>query len=473
MKKNFKTGLLLLICAISTLSFVGCSDSFLDDPKPTGTVGESVIFGSRQGVEAFLSGINRKARRQFTRTDAGGLYSMYFARTIKGNDFIHARSWYGYDYDNDNREPTYTRTKFSWEFPYYMINQANICINGVQSSSLSDLDKKELSGQAKTIRAFYYFQLALEFQEGYTDAGKALPAPPIYTELSLKGKPMSTMEEIYTLILSDLTEASNNLSKERLGKSYVNIDVVNGILARVYLVMKNWAAAEKTAHDAYGGDVNSVLDPLIYGNGFDDISSKEWMWGMPQSDDQTNYYYNAPAAFVDQVNPAYNNVFINEFFYNNFTTTDVRNTFQVTASTNYKKITSSKWVFAFTSDIVIMRTAEMILIESEAKFRQGDETGARDLLYSLQKNRDLLAVNSNNTGNSLEEEILLERRKELYGEIGVEWFDAKRLQRGIVRTPNHRIVKTLTPNDKRFYLKIPQAEIDANDNIDDSVNLGR
>ena len=73
------------------------------------------------------------------------------------------------------------------------------------------------------------------------------------------------------------------------------------------------------------------------------------------------------------------------------------------------------------------------------------------------------------------EEILLERRKELYAEIGVEWFDAKRLRRGITRTGNHRIgsAANLTADDKKFFLKIPQAEIDANDLIDDSVNANR
>lgn len=115
----------------------------------------------------------------------------------------------------------------------------------------------------------------------------------------------------------------------------------------------------------------------------------------------------------------------------------------------------------------------MILIEAEAKFRQGDTAGAKELLFALQQNRDPQAVKSSNTGSALEEEILLERRKELYGEFGVEWFDAKRLNRGIVRDPNHRIVLSLEPNDKRFFLKIPQAEIDANPNIDPSVNANR
>lgn len=471
MKKITVLGILL---SMSLLTFTGCYDDFLEEPVPTEGVAESVVFGSRTGVEAFISGILRSARLQFNSVDSSGLNSIYFARTMKGNDLIHATSWWGGDYENDNREPTYRRTVFSWEFPYFMINQTNTLINGIADSDLSEVDKAELSAQGRALRAFYYFQLAQEFQLTYAKDPDA-PAPPIYTELSLSGNPMSTLREMYDLIVDDLTFAVDNLDEDRLGKSYVNVDVANGILARVYLVMENWAGAEKAAHDAYGGNVENALAPARYKDGFRDISNPEWIWGNPQTDDQSAYYYVAPSGFVDPINPAYNNVYINKNFSETFTDTDVRNTFRKnpTGLTDYREIQSTKFVFAFDSDIVIMRTPEMILIEAEAKFRQGDVEGARSLLYALQVNRDPSAVASGNSGSALEEEILLERRKEMYGEFGVEWFDARRLQRGIVRSANHRIVLTLEPNDKRFYLKVPQKEIDANENIDDSVNSNR
>ena len=117
----------------------------------------------------------------------------------------------------------------------------------------------------------------------------------------------------------------------------------------------------------------------------------------------------------------------------------------------------------------------MLLVEAEAKYQNGDPAGAHNLLFALQSNRDAMATKSGNTGQALLDEILVERRKELYAEIGVEWFDAKRYRQGIPRTGNHRLMGAagLDADDKRFFLKVPQAEIDANDNITDSVNENR
>ncbi|WP_338359793.1 RagB/SusD family nutrient uptake outer membrane protein [Yeosuana marina] len=470
MKKYIlKLQILLLVLFLTT----SCEKDFLNDPEPTSSVTGVTIFGSRAGAEALLSGIQRNFRSQFTRTDAGGVYSIYMARSVKGNDLIQ-NSWYNFDYDNDNREPTYVRTTFSWEYPYYMINQANSLINGVEASDLSDIDKKELIAQGKALRGFFYFQLAMEFQQTYS-FDPSLPAPPIYTELSLEGKPMTTLQDLYDFIVTDLTDAVAGLDGNRLGKSYVNKQVASGILARVYQVMGNWSGAETAARTAYGGNVASALDASSYNKGFDDISNTEWIWGSPQTTDQSNYYYIAPHAFTDHNEDGYFGTWINRDFVNLFSSTDVRNLFETIyggTEANWFYYTTTKFHFAFDSDMPLMRSPEMILIEAEAKLMQGDPT-AHDLLYELQLNRDPMAVKSTNTGNALLDEILVERRKELYAEIGVEWFDAKRLRRGIARTGNHRLFSSLAPDDKKFFLKIPQTEIDANDNIDDSVNTNR
>ena len=473
MKKIFLK-LSIFIFAVTTI--VGCSEDFLNDPQPTDSVTSAVIFTSRDGADAFISGMLRLLRRQYTSTDSGGLYSMYMARTVKGNDFIN-NSWYNFDYENANREPTYRRTVFTWNYSYDIINQANSLINGIEASDLSEIDKKELIAQGKALRAFFYFQLTMEFNQTYSYDPSA-EALPIYLELSLEGKPMSSLQEVYDLIVDDLTYATENLTDSRLGKSYINKAVASGFLARVYQVLGNWPGAEQAAIDAYGGgSVSSVLAPSTYQDGFNDISNIEWIWGSPQSDDQSNYYYVAPHVMSDHINGPYNGVYVNNDFVALFTSTDVRYTFQNYYGvdvTSFQHYITNKFTFSFDADMPYMRTPEMILVEAEAKYHNGSQELAHDLLYALQSNRDPEAVKSLNTGQALLDEILVERRKELYAEIGVEWFDAKRYRLGIPRTGNQRLMNAgLEPDDKKFFLKIPQAEIDANPNIDDSVNADR
>lgn len=467
-----------LIIALSMIMLVGCSKEFLDEPKPTDGVTSAVVFTSRGGVEAFISGIMRRFRSQYTNVDSAGLNSIFYARTVKGNDIIAANTWYNFDYANDNREPTYRRVAFTWNYCFDMVNQANALINGVEKSNLSAVEKKEFMAYGYALRGFFYHQLVLEFCPTYS-FDKNFPAPPIYTELSTEGKPMSTVGEVYDLIVSDLTKAVDGLTSSRLGKSYINKEVANGILAQVYQVMGKWSDAAVAANSSYGGNPAAVLNAQGYRTGFNDYSNIEWIWGSAQSADQSNYYWGAPHAMSDFTVTSYAAMHINVNFASLFSATDVRRMFQLRSSTlqptDFRYWITNKFKFTFDADHPIIRSAEMILIEAESKNRLGDDVAASNLLYTLQKNRDVNAVKSTNTGTALLEEILTERRKELYAEIGVEWFDAKRLRRGITRTGNHRVgaSASLLADDKKFYLKIPLAEIDANPFIDESVNANR
>ena len=455
---------------------LSCDKDYLEEPKPTGTVNSDVVFQSKESAEALISGILRLSRISYEKTDSGGLYSIFFARVVKGNDLILGNGWYLFDYENDNREPTYRRTTFTWEFPFTLINQINIFIDGVNRSSyLLDSEKQALLGQAYAMRAFYYFQLAMEFQHTYS-FDPSLPAPPIYKEPANEGKPMSSLSELYNFILEDLNYAVQFTPEARINKSYVNRSVAYAISAQVNQVMGNW---EEAATMASAAKQSYELNSTQYNGGFDDMNDSEWIWAMPQQLDQSNYFDIAPHSFTDVNSDGYGLAFWNRDFVALFSDTDVRNTFtnqfEGEEENRYNTWTSSKFKFAFTSDIPIIRSVEMLLIEAEAKARLGNETEAADLLFELQKNRDINAAPSGNNGESLIEEILVERRKELYGENGIEWYDAKRLRVGISRTGNHRIksAANLQPDDKKFYLKIPQKEIDANNLIDSSVNNNR
>ena len=174
---------LLFVVAVF-FATASCED-YLNEPKPTDQLTSASVYSSRAGVDAYFSGIFRLFRGQFeyntdqATTDVGGIYSMYFARTIKGNDLIQGPSWYLFDYANDNREPTYRRPSVTWQFLYKLVKHANTIIKEVAASELSDIDKTELTAQARALRAFVYFQLGMEFQVYYNPTADA---PPIYDE---------------------------------------------------------------------------------------------------------------------------------------------------------------------------------------------------------------------------------------------------------------------------------------------------
>ncbi len=262
-------------------------------------------------------------------TENGNLGSMYFAREVKGNISALSGSWFRNDYENNFREPNSSRSQFSWNFPYYLINQVNSFIEGVEASTaISEDNKKILLGQAYTMRAYFYFELSLEFQHTYT-YDPNLQAPPIYTKSNATaGQAMSTMKDLYKLITDDLERAISIGSLNRDNRSYFSKAVSYGTAARVYQVMGNWPKAQEYANKAYGGNVDVVLSPQFYASGFDDMNrGNEWLLADPQQADQSSYYWLAPHAFYTRTESAYNNTFINKSFVALFSPTDVRNQF--------------------------------------------------------------------------------------------------------------------------------------------------
>lgn len=115
-------------------------------------------------------------------------------------------------------------------------------------------------------------------------------------------------------------------------------------------------------------------------------------------------------------------------------------------------------------DVPYMRAAEMYLIEAEALARSGNNSGAADALYPLAINRDPSYVKSTKTGDALIEEIMTQRRVELWGE-GFRFYDLKRTNAALNRNGgNHNAAYTngvmdVPAGDKRWVFLIPQDEI--------------
>lgn len=471
----------MLIFGLVSIS-VSCSE-FLDEPKPTTAVAPQDVFSSEDGVRAHFNGIYRNLRSQWRSvdgksggyTDTWGVAAINLTRMVKGTDMMVPYGWYAWDYRHENRNSTYYKVNFIWDFLYETVNQANIIIKGVEESEFSESSKKLLSAEARALRAWSYFNLVREYQHTLR-ANPNAPGIPVYTEpasIESIGSSRGSVQDVYDQIVDDLDNALQNLdpSGARVLKSNININVAYGIMARVKLEMGQWEDAKKTAIAAREG---YTLAADQYGDGFNKIENPEWLWGFPQRNDQT-IYYGSPASFIDHFVLGYNNVYVNDDFVNLFSDTDIRNLFlagfYAGAPTDYYYYITTKFVQNedFSDDIVMMRVAEMYLIEAEAKAELG-ESDAEDVLFALQSNRDPNAVRSGKTGQALIDEILVERRKELFGEIGVSFIDTKRRQLPLTRTGNHPDAYKFDfpANSDQFILRIPQGEIDSNENISEA-----
>jgi len=108
-------------------------------------------------------------------------------------------------------------------------------------------------------------------------------------------------------------------------------------------------------------------------------------------------------------------------------------------------------------------------IEAEALARSGNEGAARQVLFDITSKRDAAYTKSTKSGADLIDEIILQKRIELWGE-GFAWFDLKRLKKGVIRVyegSNHPAYGKfdIPAGDNRFLFMIPQTEVDANPDI--------
>jgi hypothetical protein len=355
-------------------------------------------------------------------------------------------------------------------------------IDNVDKAEGPDAEKKVIKGQAYAYRGWAYYQMIQLFGKRYV-AGQANDSEglPLIISSTSGAQPRSSVAKVYEQINADLDQAITLLTgaPARANKSHINLNVAQGFKARVALTQQNWQVAATMAAAARSG-IN-LMSNTQYQAGFNDYTNPEWIWGVRQVSDQTTYFYSFFAymsADFNSTNIRTNPKAINSKLYDQIPTTDVRSKlFDPTgANTSFpippggvrkpyqnKKFLSGGGSGSSIGDVVLMRAAEMYLIEAEAKARLGQDAGAQDALFTLLKNRDASYTKSTKTGTALINDILLQRRIELWGE-GFRFYDLKRLNQPLDRTgANHdasvAVVLTIPVDDVRWEFLIPQDEI--------------
>jgi len=463
---------IFLYLTIISIGLCSCSKEFFNT-KPTQSIDEMMMFRTTSDALMAINGIHRLMYEASGTTGTstswygqGGYQTVLLNMAMMGEDLVYTRN--NPVFQTSARWVMHRNTAdkdldYNYRFFYRVIGNTNKIIENVDGAEGPLSEKQDIKGQALVYRAFSHFILVQWFGERYKAAGNNTQLGIILkTDNNLEMLPRSTVEEAYTLINEDLDEAITLLAASnvtRANKSHINVHVARGIKARVALTQGKWQDAVNYADQVITGS-GAALQANTYTTTqqrMSDILNTEWLWGKYALQDQGGTLREWH-AFISNRNVSYNRntprVIYNKL-YDKISATDVRKKMWfpeaqdptvlprpiIPAAGNIRNYMSNKWLLTTDTDncadVAYMRLPEMILIKAEALARQGKDTEAAAALLVLAKHRDPQYVLSVNTGADLIEEIMVQRRIELWAE-GFRWFDLKRLNLPLDRGPKPR-----------------------------------
>ena len=460
---------------------------------------------------------NYGTRFSSARPDDFGFIMMALSQDLEGADMIGADNgynWFSAACEYSSRTPSYANPYIRYVTPYTLIGMVKDILATIPEDT-EDASLINMKAQAKALRAYSYLSLAPYFQGSY-ETSKDKPCVPVLSDsVDVTNNPRATVEQVYNVIVEDLTWAIDHLDETRSSKAYVNANVAYGLRARAYLAMGKGAEAAADAEKAMQGyEPASIAEVSV--PTFCDMEEHNWIWAIDITDDQANYYgyATAPSWLSSFSGDGYGvscgtTAMINKLLWDKIPATDVRKGWWIDENLHSPNWADLTWGTAKGDEIAtltienvkielppytnikfgmksgigstlnnndwpLMRVEEMILIQAEGYAISGNEAKAKEILTNFVKTyRD-----PNYTipsGRTLRDEIWFQRRVELWGE-GFAVSDARRLNKPIVRfhgpnTTNYAdaFQFNIAADDGWLNMRFPQSEKDNNSAIVDNT----
>ncbi len=497
MKKTIYIAVLMTLIA----SLWSCQESSLET-NPTNMVSREMIFSTPDAAQVAVNGIYRALFNNGWSDgwshENPGMMTLTLVKDLHGEDHLmsaQGQGWFFFDYaysvDSDFTG-TNGRQYAMWKLNYTLIAQANFIIAEEESLKAMGKEGANVVAQAYTLRAFGYMSLYEWFCKGNYSKSKDAPGVPIYTQPTdreTQGAPRGTVAQVFEQINADFTKAISLFKEADIKQSHpshLDIYATYALRARAAQIQDDWTKAEEYANNALAKPGLKRVATIGEMGNFNDCKLPNIFWGFEVIADQTSPF----GAYLSHMDPegGYGNrakQCIDAWLWSQIPDTDMRKrtwwedpeNFQFFAYNQMKFRYSS--ISTFIGDILYLRAEEMILIAAEAACRTGKYEAARNLLMELGSNRDSeyekrLATYTNssiyNTDThgeltTLMDEILFQRRIELWSEGFGRAFDLRRLSLGFNRDyegSNQTVKRTLAPDDNRYMTLLPQKEFDSN-----------
>lgn len=453
----------IIITIITIFIFSSCGSDFLNKQPIIGEVEDNFFKTEDDAIAAVNAAY---AALQFELTPAG--HFRWFWGDILSDD-----SEKGGEGDNDQFElkqleefkgPTKTPyLQAEWEADYEGIYRANKVLERVPAIDMNDNLKARILGEAKFIRAWFFYNLVTVF--GNVPLVDHVLAPSEY------GLPQSSPAEIWPLIESDLITAATDLPvksaypAEDLGR--ITKGAAQALLAKAYLYQEKFSAAQPVLEAIINsGEYTLVAD---FGeifteageNGSESIFEIQYMnasggnWGRNNANEGTfsNVFQRARGQFEGFGFNIPTQNLVDEFFAEGFEDPRLKYTvfregdemgdrgiFTKDATGGFpydyynRKCFNNKSEEApfgdpapngGTNDRVI-RYSDVLLMHAEVAYQMGNEMAAKESLNTVRARVELDPIDA--SGAALLDAIYHERRVELAME-GHRFFDLVRTHR--------------------------------------------
>ncbi len=507
-----KRKLLYMVLVATSLSLSSCKEDFLAK-TPT-----EKLTTDQTSTESLIRGLYA----QMYQSETGGTtghddfgqkgYDIYMDM-LSGDMVLEGVNYGWYEAIANLTAPVnYTRNPnyIPWRYYYLLIYSANNVIDklgGTDVTPMSSTDKYYYA-QAKSIRANSYFYLANLYSANLYGTGSEKILP-IYTSSSQINQPKGTLEEVFDLIIADLTQAVELLEGySRKSKGEIDQDVAKGMLVYAYSARQSSGDWQKvadltsslinssyplTSYEQSSGQLaidKSKASPVadysqwIYkasssAAGFNNLETASWMWGA-DIQISTNLDLVSWWGQIDLFTYSYafagDPKGIDAGLYEKIDSKDIRKT-QFIFDADYLPLGK---FFApdlevgkqrtITTDYIYMRIDEFYLLNAESNAHLGNETQAKESLKKLLalrfKDASSYSYLDNLSAQSLLDEIYFQIRIELWGE-GKSYLAMKRNKANITRGENHLFdAGTQFPyNSDKLTMDVPQAEVINNPNL--------
>lgn len=497
MQISYKITLLLLAMVLVA---TGCEKEFLQRNPKVG-VTEANFY---QNADDAVSAVNAAySALQYEITPSG--HFRWFWGDIVSDDAIKGGSG-----DNDvaslgrlenfDGRPTNELLESEWNADYKGIYFANLVIKNVPPIEMDPFLKAQVISEAKFIRAWFYYNLAMLFGD-----------VPLVTDVVGPDdvRPRTSVAEVWAQIETDLKEAipslplRSELGDDEIGR--ITRGAAQALLVKVYAFQSKWSEAEPVADAIIQSQeyflVNDYLDIFTIAgeNGPESIFEIQYMnrsngdWGRFEEGTLTNVFQRARGDFGGYGFNIPTQSFVDEFFKEGFEDPRLsatvfregepmgdRGFFSKDATGGFpydyyaKKYFINKNQEAPTGDPNVngqsndrvIRYADILLLHAEAAYHNGNEGVAK---LSLNEVRARARGNTNLlpdvtvSGQALLDAILHERRVEL-GLEGHRFFDV--IRQG--KTYAESVMKPLHPAfnyDVHKVFPIPQSQIQLSDGV--------